>query len=113
MITIENITIYKCSFCKKKYEKQHACLHHEKYCTKNPENHSICAGCRYLEEKKETIEHDENSYLASREQKYFFCGKHQQRMHPLKAERTGIVEKYPEQFEESILFPKVCEDFYI
>jgi len=110
MKKIENITIYKCDFCKKKYEKQQACEKHEKYCTKNPENHSICSGCIYLEEKKEEIDNGD-SWYAGRMVKYFFCKKHNQRMHPLKCERTGITEKYPEQFEESILFPKECADF--
>lgn len=110
MKIITNTTIYKCDFCKKKYEKQHACIRHEKYCGSNPDNHSICSGCQHLEEKKEDIDCGD-SWHRGITVKYYFCKKHLQRLHPLKAERTGIVGKYPEQFEDSILFPKECEDY--
>lgn len=49
MITIQNTTLYKCEYCRKKYEVKSACENHIPYCPKNPENkHKCFQGCANL-----------------------------------------------------------------
>lgn len=52
MKVIENVTIYKCDFCKKELKRKHAMEAHEKSCWNNPENsHKCFEGCKYLTRK--------------------------------------------------------------
>lgn len=52
MKTIENVTIYKCDFCKKELKRKHAMANHEEKCNNNPDNNRICFnGCQHLERK--------------------------------------------------------------
>ena len=47
-------TIYQCEYCKKWYQKKHACIKHEKFCSKNPKNQHACFDmCPYLEKTYE------------------------------------------------------------
>lgn len=53
MKTIENVTLYKCDFCKKEYKRKHFCADHEKMCYWNPVNNRKCfEGCLNLERKE-------------------------------------------------------------
>lgn len=52
MKTIENITIYKCDFCKKELKRKHAMVNHELKCNNNPQNQRPCLnGCKHLEKR--------------------------------------------------------------
>jgi len=48
MKTIENVTIYKCDFCKKELKRKHAMVKHEVICSKNPLNIRPCMNCAHL-----------------------------------------------------------------
>lgn len=48
MLTIK-MTIYKCEYCGKIYQRKFYCLGHEKKCRKNPTNDRPCFHCDYLE----------------------------------------------------------------
>jgi hypothetical protein len=104
-----NVTIYKCDHCNKRYLVKSACEKHETFCSKNPENVFACAGCIHIKERSEVIDDDSSGWLCSKTIKYFYCEKLNKRLHPLKAVRKGLIEQYPEQFENSKLFPKTCE----
>lgn len=53
MITVENVTIYKCDFCKKELKRKHAMVDHESKCGANPINHRPCLnGCVHLDVKE-------------------------------------------------------------
>lgn len=111
MITTENVTIYKCEFCKKKYFRKHACEGHEKYCSSNPENEKACSGCVFLEETK--VEYDVDNYeyggYQTRYSNGFKCLKKDQLLYPLKAERLDLPNRYPETFEDQLPMPKDCD----
>lgn len=63
MKTIENITIYKCDFCKKELKRKHAMIKHEKNCLNNPENHKACLnGCMHLERVNKEVGFDRYYY---------------------------------------------------
>jgi len=51
MITLVNQTIYKCSHCRKTYQRKNAAEAHEVGCKKNPENHRACFGCAFITRK--------------------------------------------------------------
>ena len=47
--------VYKCDYCRKLYQRKHACIEHEPNCRKNPDNFQKCFdGCVNLI-KKEVI----------------------------------------------------------
>lgn len=57
MKTIENVTLYKCDFCKKELKRKHAMVNHEIKCNGNPENYRPCFNnCKYLERKPITLD---------------------------------------------------------
>lgn len=53
-ITLEKVTRYQCSHCKKEYKLERFCIAHEVMCSKNPENHHACWGCKHLQKRTET-----------------------------------------------------------
>lgn len=56
MKIIQNVTVYKCDFCRKKLFREHAMKNHEKICGANPVNNRPCLGCPLLMTKD--IEYD-------------------------------------------------------
>lgn len=112
MIVKENVTVYKCGFCKKKLFVKHAMDHHEKYCGCNPENFKACEGCIHLEEIE--VEYDlgdgyENEPVT-RKATGFNCKKLNKKMYPTKAERKGLPTKYPWTFQDQVPMPKECSE---
>lgn len=110
-----NQTRYRCDFCKKEYYKIDACERHEHRCGSNPENFTSCGnGCVFLKEVEKEVETEYMSYDGSAStirKRGFYCLKKQVRMYPVIAERRGLVEKYPDNFEGEIIFPKDCDDY--
>lgn len=49
MKVLENITIYKCDFCKKELKRKHAMVRHEERCSGNPVNQRPCLNCQHFE----------------------------------------------------------------
>lgn len=113
----ENVTLYKCDFCKKKLQVKHAMAKHEKYCYGRPENQSMCTGCRHLEEIKVEYTTYDNAYdedgprEVTRTSKGYHCKKLDKLMYHIGAVKKGLVDKYPETFEGRERMPSECEHF--
>ena len=103
----ENVTLYYCSHCSKRYEKEYACVKHEHWCSSNPKNFKICGNdCQHLEEVKvEYYDYSDRPVNA----KGFYCKAKEINIYPLVVERKGLVEKYPETFEDAEPMPKECK----
>ncbi len=101
--------VYNCDHCNKRYVKKDAAESHEDLCNKNPKNFMACLGCENLEIHIE--EHFDNG-RDCRSHNEFFCKKLQKEMYPHKAVQKGLLEKYPESFEDKIKMPVTCE-FYV
>jgi len=116
MKTIENVTIYKCDFCKKELKRKHAMVNHEKLCSCNPENFKKCTqGCLYLETEKhvlyfETNYTEDGPEYSEQEKTVFRCSKFDKLMYPWSIERKGIAEKWS-TFDEQEPMPKECDSF--
>ena len=117
MTTTENVTVYGCDFCKKKLFRKHAMERHEKYCLGKPENQPACSGCVFLKETTVDIStgsdyHGEEGYRAV---KAFECTKLEKLLYPIKVLQKGLVERYPETFQDQELMPNKCEHtkFYL
>ncbi len=117
MKTIENVTIYKCDFCKKELKRKHAMSKHENLCNCNPVNFKACTnGCVFLEKEKVTLHfevgHSEDGVEYSEQEKEVFkCTKFDKLMYPFSIERRDLPNKYPSTFEEQEAMPKECDSF--
>jgi hypothetical protein len=122
MKTIENVTLYKCDFCKKELKRKHAMEKHEKTCFNNPENHRKCfESCRYLVQRKIELEIGRDNYDTgepiSRIYNGFYCGLKKHFLMPPMVEnkdggknaKYGYDEKGEEVEQESM--PKECAEF--
>jgi hypothetical protein len=115
MKTIENVTIYKCDFCKKELKRKHAMINHELKCDENPANKKACHFCEHLEtiEKEVCFEthfgYGEVDY-TDKIVKVFKCSKLDKLMFPFSIEKRGLHEKY-DTFEEQEPMPNKCESF--
>ena len=49
MKVLNNVTIYKCDFCKKELKRKHAMIKHEEICNNNPVNKRPCLSCQNFE----------------------------------------------------------------
>jgi hypothetical protein len=117
MKTIENVTIYKCEFCKKELKRKYSMELHEKICNNNPENYKRClGGCGYLETEEITVSfefssgYDEVDY-KDKKVKTFKCSKLGKLMYPYSIERRELPDKYPCTYENQEPMPKDCSDF--
>jgi hypothetical protein len=54
----ENITLYKCDFCKKELKRKHAMENHESLCLRNPINFRPCYSCPMLIKKETSVYYD-------------------------------------------------------
>ncbi|MES2382503.1 MAG: hypothetical protein V4538_15760 [Bacteroidota bacterium] len=107
----ENVTLYICEHCRKKYQKENFCIQHEFDCTKNPKNFAACQGCDFIKSTKTTVYYDMFDGEHSISCNSFFCDKLQKGVYPYKVVRTGILDKHPETFEDQIQMPVTCEFF--
>ena len=53
---MEQITAFKCSFCRKLYHRERDAKRHESVCKVNPENKRPCFSCKHLTKKDFTVE---------------------------------------------------------
>lgn len=121
MRTQENVTIYHCDFCNKQLKRKHAMLNHEENCLNNPKNAVACyadGGCvhlRYID-----VEIDSNTRFDQYGEPYYDtikshcnkCVKKNIEMFTPNAERRGLQNKYPDDFEDQEPMPRVsCEHF--
>jgi len=111
MKILENISLFICSYCGKRYLRQGFCLRHESFCGSNPKNKPRCSECKHLRRTKEWIGANPSAMDPGRLQYGFYCIKHNQHMYPLKAIRLKVIEKYPKQLEDKILMPNECDDY--
>lgn len=109
MIVKENVSIYICEHCKKRYFKKHACEKHEVICYSNPVNFRACSGCDYLHQIENTVYFDTFNGEGSRKFKSFECTKLKKILYPFKVEAKGLLNKYPESFEDQEPMPKHCD----
>lgn len=119
MKTIENVTIYKCDFCKKELKRKHSMILHEENCINNPQNYRACMnGCKFLERDKIDIDYETYYDYETEEQHYrnievnsFRCSKFDKIMYPFKIEKSNALKKYPKTFEFQESMPKQCDSF--
>ena len=103
MKTIENVTLYKCDFCKKELKRKHAMVNHEKKCNCNPINFRACtSGCIYLEREEIDIDYEVGYDYENGETQYeskkvnaFKCTKFDKIMYPYSIEKSSALEKHP------------------
>ncbi|HEY5588563.1 MAG TPA: hypothetical protein VIK86_06375 [Candidatus Paceibacterota bacterium] len=110
MKTIENVTIYKCDFCKKELKRKHAMIKHEDLCNNNPKNFKACNGCVHCELVETSWFTDETDYMTPREVKSnkLHCKKLDIFMFPFKVEKKGYHLKY-DTFDGQVPMPNKCE----
>ena len=72
MNIIENVTIYECEWCGKKMLRKSSMTRHEKFCTRNPENVSMCRKCENMNVYLEKLPED-SDYLTDSEIRVFRC----------------------------------------
>jgi len=117
MKTIENVTIYKCDFCKKELKRKHAMIKHEDLCLNNPKNHKAClSGCAFLTTEKIDVlfeyRYDSDYGSSIKKVSAFRCTKLDNLMYPFSIERKkDMLKKYPETYEGQEPMPHKCEHF--
>lgn len=120
MIVKENITVYKCEHCTKKLFVKKAMELHEQWCNLNPDNFRICYECNHLERVNIEYEKDIQRLGANlgvifdtetRKASGFKCTKLNLLLYPLKVEKKGLPDLYPETFDEQYPMKKECEHF--
>lgn len=121
MKTIENITLYKCDFCKKELKRKHAMINHEIRCNNNPLNNRPCLNCCIHSELKEIqYEAGYDDYNTGesvmKTGTTFFCSlKKQLMLHPkLEYRENGKYLKNVYQNDEEVeqdWMPKECSSY--
>lgn len=122
MKIIENITIYKCDFCKKELKRKHAMANHEIKCNNNPDNYRICFNnCQHLERKPITLDIGIDNYISGEPEQRtyngFYCKLKEQYLIPAVVQNKdgGINAKYGynekgDEVEQEFM-PKECHLF--
>ena len=111
MKTIHNATIYKCDHCGKIYQRERFVPAHESACKKNPENNIACSGCAFMQEIEKRIDVDTFDGYRTITRKGFFCKKKKIGLYPPKAVHSGVIDKYPDNFEDEERMPTECDLF--
>jgi hypothetical protein len=103
-------TVFQCDFCKKTKFTRHAMKVHEARCGGNPDNYTACSDCIYLENIKITISYSEEGYSRelTREVCGFRCSKLKQKLYPPLVKHKGLLEKWPDTFNDQIAMPSSC-----
>jgi hypothetical protein len=94
MKIIENITLYRCDFCRKELKRKHAMVSHELRCYANPVNYRPCLICEHLDNKDIEFDTGTMEYNSGepiyRKAKTFYCkAKDILLLHPKTAYFTG------------------------
>ncbi len=115
----ENITLYICDHCGKKYLRKHACIAHEQKCTSNPDNFIACMGCDHVE-KRQMIFSQDVMYLGpnmgvcydneERALQAFWCKKKEHWIYPATKVNNPIQSEDIEGEIDNEPMPKECED---
>jgi len=122
MKKIENVTIYKCDFCKKEMKRKHAMEKHENECNCNPINLRPCLDwCKYLERKPVILGTGREDYNSgeeiTKEYNGFYCSlKKQYLIHPKAEYKNPYIKSevtYNKNDDEITqeLMPKECADY--
>lgn len=98
--------VYKCDYCGKNLIRKHAMIKHEKFCDRNPLNIKACFGCVFLTKEEVLIEEHDH---YDRKSNGFRCTKKDVLLYPTKVERKGLLDKYPETFEDQEPMPSQCD----
>ncbi len=77
----------------------------ESHCLANPENQNARIGCSQCQSVKIDLEFKDDSRTSNG----FFCHYYGVHVYPKIVEAKGLLEKYPETFEDQIPMPKTCE----
>lgn len=120
----ENTTIYQCEFCKKIMFRKGLMEKHETWCYSNPNNSRACNGCVFLEEIEVKYSYSvptvgENLGVifdgaqVEKTTKGFYCKKLDKHLYPFKVEKLGLLDKYPETFEDKEPMPKECDHWQL
>ncbi len=77
MTVKNNVTIYKCEFCKKELKRKHAMVTHELRCSGNPINKRPCLYCQHLDRKEISYYSGVDDFFSGepiyRNGKAFYC----------------------------------------
>lgn len=112
MKTKESVTVYQCDYCSKKLFRKNAMIHHEQWCNSNPKNMAKCMGCDHLKETVNVVYGDYFGQEYEKSCKSFKCEKLNKILYPAKVIRKGLLDKYPESFEDQELMPTDCEFYF-
>ena len=84
MIEIKNVTIYKCEFCGKIYQRKKYAIKHPKKCRKNPDNKHTCLEyCKYLCKKEiEFTQFDHEGFDYQTKRDALYCEKIKKCVYP-------------------------------
>jgi len=104
----KEITAYFCDHCNKLYQRQHACITHEKRCSKNPDNDRLCWNCMHCSIKYEEFWQDGYSGDDPGTVKVFHCSKLDTFVYPPKVEYS---HQGPYDFDYNIPMKNECEHF--
>jgi hypothetical protein len=118
MKIIENITLYKCDFCKKELKRKWAIERHEERCMGNPIHNRPCFHCQHLERReiefRTQYEYPDGEPVYHKSDGFFCAAKQQLLLHPKTQFFKGLGDlwfvqldgKETEQFE----MPEECND---
>ena len=116
MKVIENVTLYKCDYCAKKYQIKHFCEKHELRCSLNPINYMRCIDCTFAEKKQMDFikwvpciihgeQEEESSIMA------FWCSKKEHWIYPPTKVSNPIRQDNIEGEIKNEPMPSECDDF--
>lgn len=119
MRVVENVTIYKCDFCKKELKRKHAMQNHENRCNNNPINNRPCLnGCKHLEKRDINWDVGKHDYVSGEpvyhNGKAFYCALHKKFiLHPKVENEIGLkwVWNSEDKEVEQEPMPKECKEF--
>lgn len=114
MITLENVTLYKCEYCSKNNRRKHVIEKHEKFCPHNPNNHHKCFKyCLHL--RMENVDSSgapiDLSVIYKCPRVEFSCAVLGKKLHSYKAEKMGLTRKYPNDFKDTERMPLECGSY--
>lgn len=117
----ENITLYKCDFCKKELKRKHAMEIHENQCNSNPINQRPClSGCSHLGQRDIEYYTGTDNYQSGepnyRKGLAFYCElKDKFMLHPKLEYKDNVENLQTVYFEnkevEQEWMPKKCGEF--
>ena len=101
---MKQIKAYKCDFCSKLYQREHAVNYHELICNKNPENKRPCFGCEFLDKKRTYASKDCPDGEVPVD--VFYCESRKIFLHMPQSEIKGNLLDV-----DSEIMPKECDSF--